>query len=358
MSHLFSALQLGAQQLSNRIIVSPMCQYSAHDGCANQWHLKHWSTLAGSGAGLIMIEATGVLRHGRITHGCLGLYSDENELALKQALAFSRHAGAAPFGIQLNYAGRKGSARVPWQGGAPLQADEDAWGTLSSSDTADGRARACTAHDMEVIKQAFVAAAQRAVRLGIEVIELHGAHGYLLHQFLSPLANHRQDRYGGSLDNRMRYPLEVLEAVRQAVPPQVAVGMRFSATDWLPGGLTVEDTIVYAQALQSHGCDFVDVSSGGIAPADIPQGPGYQVHLASQIKAAVDMPVIAVGMILTAAQAEQIVARGEADAVALGRAFLHNPHWPYQAAFELDGQVIYPVQYERVSPAKWPEGFA
>jgi len=355
-SQLFSSLTLGRQALSNRIVVSPMCQYSAHDGCASQWQLKHLATLAGSGAGLVLIEATGVLRSGRITHGCMGLYSDENELALGQVLAFCRQAGAARFGIQLNYSGRKGSSQVPWLGGQPLSAAEDAWQTLSSSDTPDGRSRACTHEDLARIKQAFVAAAQRAVRLGIDVIELHGAHGYLLHQFLSPLSNRRTDEYGGALDNRMRYPLEVFEAVRKAIPPSVTLGLRLSATDWLPDGLTLEESTVFVQALESLGCDFVDISSGGIAPAKIALEPGYQVPLASHIKAAVSIPVIAVGLILTAEQAEDILARGQADAVALGRAFLHNPHWAYQAALDLGEVAHYPVQYERVSPAKWAGG--
>src|SRR5699024_9360308 len=229
----------------------------------------------------------------------LGLYSDRNQAALKNVLDTCRAAGTATFGIQLGHAGRKASTHVPWQGGQALTADEDAWQTVSPSGTADGLSRACTADDLERIKQAFVRAATRAVEIGINVIELHAAHGYLLHQFLSPLANQRTDEYGGSLENRMRFPLEVFSAVKAAVPSHVALGARITGTDWLDGGITMDEASIFAQKLDALGCSFLDVTSGGVALADIPVGPGYQVHLAEAIRQVVAVPVLAVGMIVS-----------------------------------------------------------
>lgn len=353
-SALFTPLMLGAQQLSNRIVVSPMCQYSANDGSASPWHHMHLGTLAGSGAGLVMVEATAVERHGRITHGCLGLYSDANELALSQVMAFCRTVGKARFGIQLGHAGRKASSDVPWKGGKPLSHDQDPWVTLSPSGTEDGLSRACTGDDLSRIKQAFVDATLRAVRLGFDVIEMHAAHGYLLHQFLSPLSNKRQDAYGGSSENRMRFPLEVFEAMQAVTPAHVALGARITGSDWLDGGITADDAVVFALALEQRGCAFLDVTSGGVAPASIPVGPGYQVPLARQVKDAVGIPVWAVGMIVAPEQAESIIADGDADAVAMARAFLDNPHWPYEAARVLGESLSYPPQYARAELALWP----
>lgn len=226
--------------------------------------------------------------------------------------------------------------------------------TVSPSGDDDGASRACSLDDLERIRQAFVEAAQRAVRLGFDIIEMHAAHGYLLHQFLSRLANQRRDAYGGSLENRMRFPLEVFEAIRAAVPEGVALGARITGTDWLEGGITVEEAVAFAQALQARGCDFLDVTSGGVARAEIPVGPGYQVPFARRVKAAVSIPVWAVGMIVSPMQAERIVADADADAVAMARAFLDNPHWPYEAARVLGGKLSYPPQYARADAALWP----
>lgn len=353
-SRLFSPLTIGQQTFSNRIVVSPMCQYSANDGCAGAWHQKHLGTLAGSGAGLVMVEATAVERAGRITHGCLGLYSDANGSALSQTVAFCRSVGAAKLGVQLSHAGRKGSCHLPWTGGGPLQQCEDAWRTYSPSASEGSDATACTQSDLDRIKQAFVDATLKAVRIGFDVIELHAAHGYLLHQFLSPLANRRSDAYGGSLAHRMRFPLEVFDAIRAAAPPRVVVGARMTGTDWIEGGITIEEAQTFARELEAHGCGYADVTSGGVAAAKIPVGSGYQVPLAAAIKKTVNMSVRAVGMIVTAKQAEHVIASGAADAVALGRAFIDNPHWPYEAARVLGKELEYPPQYARAAPKAWP----
>lgn len=353
-SKLFAPLTIGQLKLDNRIAVSPMCQYSANDGNTAPWHLKHLGTLAGSGAGLVMVEATAVERAGRITHGCLGLYSDANEFALAQTLAFCRTAGAARFGIQLGHAGRKGSSDVPWQGGQPLGPEQDPWLTLSASSTAAEKTKACDSQDLERVKHAFVQAAERAVRIGFDLIEMHAAHGYLLHQFLSSLSNQRTDQYGGSLVNRMRFPLEVFEAMRQVVPAHVALGARITGTDWLEGGIDTQECVAFARELEMRGCDYVDVTTGGLAAASIPVGPGYQLKYAAAVKEAVQIPVRTVGMIVTPEQAEEIIASGDADAVALGRAFLDNPHWPYEAARVMGVDLPYPPQYARAQTKLWP----
>lgn len=353
-SQLFTPLKIGRLNLENRITVSPMCQYSAADGNAVAWHLKHLGTFAGSGAGLVMVEATAVERAGRITHGCLGLYSDANEFALAQTLAFCRTAGSAKFGIQLGHAGRKGSSSTPWEGGQALGPDQDPWVTFSPSSSDPAKSKACDSHDLERIKRAFVQAAERSVHIGFDLIELHAAHGYLLHQFLSPLANQRTDEYGGSLANRMRFPLEVFEAMRAIVPEHIPLGARITGTDWLDGGVTVKECVAFAKELQARGCDYVDVTTGGVAPASIPVGPGYQVEFAAAVKTAVQMPVRAVGMIVNPEQAEQVIASGQADSVALARAFLDNPHWPYEAAQVLGAELKYPPQYARAETKLWP----
>ncbi len=301
-----------------------------------------------------MVEATAVERAGRITHGCLGLYSDDNEYALARNLAFCRAVGPAKFGIQISHAGRKGSSEAPWEGGKPLSADQDPWRTFAPSTTDPDNVVECSMADLDRIKQAFVDAAVRAVRIGFDLIEVHAAHGYLLHQFMSPLANQRTDQYGGSLENRLRFPLEVFEAIREEVPANVALGARITGTDWLEGGVTIEDAIVFARELERLGCDYVDVTSGGVAMAQIPVAPGYQVGLAQAVKNAVTIPVRAVGMIVTAKQAEEIIASGAADVVALGRAFLDNPHWPYEAARVLGVELSYPRQYARAESKLWP----
>lgn len=355
MSVLFSPFALGPLPLRNRIVIAPMCQYSAEAGNATDWHMVHLGQLALSGAGLLIIEATAVEDIGRITQADLGLYSDDNQAALARVLAAIRRHSHMPVAIQLGHAGRKASSHAPWDGGQCLTPEEGAWQTVAPSALAHASGEpppvALDADGLARVKAAFVGAAQRADALGLDAIELHAAHGYLLHQFLSPIANQRDDAYGGSLENRMRFPLEVFDAVRAAVRERVPVGVRFSATDWVEGGWDVEQCITFGQALAQRGCGFVHVSSGGVSPLQkIPVGPGYQVPLAERIRAAVEVPVIAVGLVTEPKQAEAIVAAGQADLVALARAILFEPHWPWRAAAELGGQVDAPHQYWRSQP--------
>lgn len=355
MSVLFSPYALGPLPLRNRIVIAPMCQYTAEDGNAADWHLIHLGQLALSGAGLLVIEATAVEDIGRITPGDLGLYSDDNEAALARVLAAIRRHSRIPVAIQLAHAGRKASSHAPWDGGQCLAPEEGAWQTVAPSALPHAPGEpppvALDADGLARVKSAFVRAAQRAEALGLDAIELHAAHGYLLHQFLSPIANRRDDAYGGTLEKRMRFPLEVFEAVRAAVPERMPVGMRISGTDWVEGGWDVEQSVVFAKALAQRGCDFMHVSSGGVSPQQkIALAPGYQVPLAERIKAEVGLPTIAVGLVTEPKQAEAIVASGQADLVALARAMLFEPHWPWRAAAELGGQVEAPHQYWRSQP--------
>jgi 2,4-dienoyl-CoA reductase-like NADH-dependent reductase (Old Yellow Enzyme family) len=359
-SALFSPARLNGLDLPNRIVVSPMCQYSADDGSATDWHMMHLGMLSNSGAGLLIIEATGVEPAGRITPGCLGLYSDENEQALKRVVDACRKYGSAKIGIQLGHAGRKASTNPPWQGtppGGPLK--EGAWQTKAPSAIPFNEGwhvpKALTSQEIEELIEAFAAAARRADRIGLDLIELHGAHGYLINEFLSPLTNKREDEWGGSLENRMRFPLEVFKAVRAVWPQPKPLGIRISAVEWVDGGWTIEDSIELAKRLKDLGCDYIDVSSGGNNPnARIPIGPGYQVPFAEQIKKAVGIPVMTVGMITEAQQAESIIAEGKADFVAIARAFLDNPHWAWHAAYKLGAEPMLPNQYLRVGPRVWP----
>lgn len=352
---LFTPFRLGALDLPNRIVVSPMCQYSAQDGSATAWHRVHLGQMAQSGAGLLLIEATAVESVGRITPGCLGLYSDANERALAQVLDDIRGFSAMPVGVQLGHAGRKGSSARPWDGGQLLSAEQGGWTPVAPSALphapGESAPQALDAAGLERVRMAFSDAAARAARIGLQAVELHCAHGYLLHQFLSPLANQRDDAYGGSLDKRMRFPLEVFDAVRAALPDRVALGVRVSATDWVDGGWEVEQTIAFAEALKARGCDWIDVSSGGVSPKQrIPVGPGYQVPLARQVRQATGLPIIAVGLITEPRQAETIVQEGSADLVALARAMLWNPRWPWHAAAALGASVDVPPQYWRSEP--------
>ncbi len=355
MSQLFTQFLLGRTKLENRIVIAPMCQYSAVDGLASDWHLIHLGQLAHSGAGLLIIEATAVTPQGRISPNDLGLWSEQTESALAAVLSKVRTYSNMPIAIQLAHAGRKGSSAVPWEGGGRLTREAGGWQTEAPSAVpwAEGEA-APTALDvqgMAEIRQAFVDAAIRAHRLGIEVIEIHAAHGYLLHQYLSPLTNVRDDNYGGSLENRLRFPLEVFEAVRSAVPADVAVGIRISATDWVEGGWDIEQSLAFAHALKQQACDFIHVSSGGLSPLQqIPAGPGFQVPFAKRIRQATGLPTIAVGLITEPEQAEHIVANGEADLVALARGMLYNPRWPWHAAAALGAQVTAPPQFWRSEP--------
>lgn len=355
MSQLFSPFQLGALALANRIVIAPMCQYSAQDGLTTDWHTIHLGSLALSGAGLMFIEATAVEPEGRISPQDVGLWSDETEAALARTLAASRAHSPMAFGVQLAHAGRKAGVAQPWHGGGQLGLGEGGWQRVAPSALAfDGHALAPSVLSVDEIARlvdSFAAAAKRSARLGFDVIELHGAHGYLLHQFLSPLSNRREDAYGGSLENRMRFPLAVLDAVRAAVPGSLPVGFRVSATDWVDGGWDLEQTITFAKATKAHGAAFIDVSSGGNSTAQqIPLGPSYQVPLARAIKQATGLPTMAVGLITEADQAEAIIGTGDADFVALARGILYNPRWPWHAAAQLGATATAPNQYLRSQP--------
>jgi NADPH2 dehydrogenase len=358
-SALFSPLRLAGLELANRIVVSPMCQYTANDGCADDWHLTHLGMLANCGAGLLVVEATHVERHGRITHGCLGLYSDACEATLKRVIDHCRRIGTTRLGIQLAHAGRKASSRRPWEGGQALKAGEDPWDTMAPSAIPFGPdwhvPRAMTLDDIARARNAFVAAAKRAVRIGFDAIELHMAHGYLSHSFLSPLSNQRNDEYGGPFEARMRFPLEVAHAVRAVVPRNVPLGARITGSDWLENGLDADDAVAFAKGLKDAGLEFICVSSGGVnADARNPTSPGYNVPFAEKVRREAGIPTRAVGLITAPKQAEAIVAEGKADMVALARAVLDDPHWGWHAALELGAEVPRPVQYARAAPKLWP----
>jgi NADPH2 dehydrogenase len=357
-SALFSPAKLAGLELANRIVVAPMCQYSGDDGCANDWHMMHLGMLANSGAALVVVEATHVERHGRITHGCLGLYSDDNELALQRVIAQCRRAGTAKFGIQIAHAGRKASAQKPWDGAKVLQPGQDPWPTFAASPLPWGEGwhvpREATEADLERVRNAFVSSAQRALRIGFDEIELHMAHGYLLHGFMSPLSNKRSDQYGGSFENRMRYPLSVARAVRAVVPKHIPLGARITGSDWRDGGLTPDDAVAIAKALKAEGLDFICVSSGG-ALADIrtPSDPGYNVPIAARVKKEASVVTRTVGMIIKPQQAEDIIANGQSDLVSMARCFLDDPHWGWHAAKALGAEVARPQQYQRAGPKLW-----
>ncbi|MBA4256812.1 MAG: oxidoreductase [Polaromonas sp.] len=365
MSLLFTPYTLpspqGGMTLPNRLVVAPMCQYSAVDGCATDWHLTHWANLLNSGAGLVTLEATAVEADGRISPGCLGLWDDATEAALAHHLHRARaQAPATAVCIQLSHAGRKASSARPWEGGALLSPEQGGWHTWGPSALphlpTEAPPQALTPADLDRITAAFVAAAERSARLGIEAIELHAAHGYLLHQFLSPLANQRDDAYGGSFEGRSAFPKRVFKAVRQVF--QGVLGMRVSATDWVDGGWTLAETQRLSLELKALGADFIHISSGGVSPQQkIPVGPGYQVHLARDVRAACGLPTLAVGLITTAQQAEAVLQAGDADLVALARAFLYHPRWGWQAAAELGGTVAAMPAYWRCLPREAQHAF-
>jgi 2,4-dienoyl-CoA reductase-like NADH-dependent reductase (Old Yellow Enzyme family) len=361
---LFEPLTLGTLDLSNRIVIAPMCQYSAIDGNAQDWHLIHLGHLALSGAGLMILEATAVSSAGRISPQDLGLYSDENEAALDRVFKAIRIYSNMPLAIQISHAGRKGSSHAPWDGGGQILPDDsDGWQTEAPSAVvhAEGEDAPVALDDVGLarVREDFVRTAQRAVRLGIEGIEVHLAHGYLLHQFLSPLSNLRNDAYGGSLENRMRFPLEVFDAVRAAVPQDLPVWVRISATDWVSGGWDLDSTIALSKALKDRGCAAIHVSTGGVSTQQkIPVGPGFQVPFAARIKAEVGLPTLAVGLITEAEQAEKILQDGDADAIALARTMLYDPRWPWHAAATLGAQIEVPKQYWRSQPREFSALFS
>ena len=354
-SALFQPVDLRKLRLPNRIMVSPMCQYSATDGNASDWHLIHLGQLALGGVGLLCIEATAVEAIGRITPACLGLYSDDNETALRRVLAALRRYADVPLAIQLAHAGRKGSSHTPWDGGKLIAPQSGGWEPIAPSalpfSPSEPPPREMNAADLERVREAFVQAARRAAALGVDAIELHAAHGYLLHEFLSPLTNRRSDCYGGSLEHRMRFPLEVFAAVRRIWPEAKPLGVRISASDWIEGGWDLAQSTAFARQLKTLGCDWIDASSGGLAPEQkITPGPGFQVPFAEAIRKEVGIPTIAVGLITEPRQAEEIVAAGRADMVALARGMLYEPHWAWRAAAELGGEVRAPKQYWRAPP--------
>ena len=359
---LFSPVTIDGMTFRNRIAVPPMCQYSADDGSATDWHIQHWMTLAISGAAMITIEATGVERIGRITHGCLGLYSDHNLDAARRTLLAARRVApdGTRFGIQLAHAGRKASVHLPWQGGGPLAAHEDAWQTVAPSAVPFApdwhTPLALDEAGIQRVISAFANAARRAVQAGFDYVEIHAAHGYLIHSFLSPTANKRTDHWGGSLENRMRLALAVARAVRAAVPATMPVGIRMSVTEWNETGFNPDEAVVVARALKGAGIAFVCASSGGVDyRQQMPNTPGYQVAFAARIRAEAGIATRAVGLIDDPVMANAIIAEGKADLVALGRAHLADPRWPWRAAARL-GVPFHPVQqYARAAPtlAKW-----
>ena len=354
-SKLFSPLALREIVLPNRVVVSPMCQYSAADGIPADWHLVHLGQFAQSGPGLVFVEATAAEPDGRITLGCTGLYDDACEAAFARIVAFIKSVGGSRVGIQLGHAGRKGSTIEPWLGGGLIEGN-DAWRTVSASDVPylPGWPAPVPMDDAAMRRTigAFAAAAHRADSAGFDVVQLHMAHGYLLHQFLSPITNRRTDGYGGSLENRMRFPLEVFEAVRRAFPPGKPVMVRISATDWIDGGWDIAQSVELCRALKAAGCDMIDVSSGGLDQRQVINvGPGYQVGFAETIRREADMPTMAVGQITEPIQAETIIATGQADLVALARGMLWNPRWAWHAAVALGEDIALPAPYARSNPA-------
>jgi len=363
MTHLFqpytfsSKGNLARLQLDNKLVVAPMCQYSAENGAASDWHLSHWTSLLNSGASMFIIEATAVTPEGRITPACLGLWDDTTEQALGNVMARARRLAPSNVKvcIQLAHAGRKGSSALPWLGGQLLPPDQGGWTPIGPSAIAQKHGEQApqemSLQDMQRVQDAFVVAAKRALSIGIDAIELHAAHGYLLHEFLSPIANQRSDNYGGSLENRMRFPLAVFEAVREVTSG--VLGVRVSASDWVDNGLTPQEVAVFAKRLKEKDCDYVHVSSGGVASNQvIPTQPLYQVPFARLIKNESKLPTIAVGLITEPAQAESILTNGDADMIALARAFLFNPRWGWRAAAELGGVVQANERYWRCLPSE------
>ena len=351
-SALFAPFTMRTLKMANRVVVAPMCQYSATDGVVGDWHMMHVGQFTVGGHGLFVAEATAVEPRGRITPYCPGLWNDEQMTAWKRVVDFAKTWGNTPMGVQLAHAGRKASSRKPWHGGAQAPEDEGGWTTLAPSaipfDDSRPEPEALSVEGIAKITQDFVDAAKRADQAGFDAVELHAAHGYLLHQFLSPLSNQRDDAYGGSFENRVRLLLEVFDAVRAVFPAGKPVGVRVSATDWVEGGWDLDDTVALAALLEARHCDYIHVSSGGLSMAqEIPIGPGYQVELCATITQSTEMATIAVGQIDDPKQAETIVRTGQSDMVAMARGMLFDPHWTWRAAKALGAEAPYPRQYER-----------
>lgn len=362
MSFLFSPTSLGQVSLENRIIVPPMCQYSAINGMPSAWHNAHYMNLALSGAALVIVEASAITPTGRITYQDLGLWNDEQANALKNMVKGIRQFADARLGIQIAHAGRKAPTDLPWRGGKSLsKQDENGWETVSSSNLPFGNSyppRELSKDEIENTLQQFVDTAKRAEYAGFDVIEIHAAHGYLLHQFLSPLSNKRQDEYGGNFENRSRFLIDVFRAIRAEINPNIAVGIRISATDWVDGGWNLAESIELAELLEELGCDYIHVSSGGLSDQQqIPISPNYQVPLAQAINEHTHMPVIAVGLITEPEQAEAIIATGQADFIAIGRGMLFDPRWPWRAAAQLSQSIKVAPQYLRSAPHQFKNLF-
>jgi 2,4-dienoyl-CoA reductase-like NADH-dependent reductase (Old Yellow Enzyme family) len=361
-SLLFSPLTMRGLTLPNRIVVSPMCQYNSDNGSANDWHLMHLGGFSLGAAGLVMTEMTDVCPQGRISPRCAGMWSDDNEKALKRVHDFCRQYGVAKLGVQLAHAGRKGPQMPPGAGGKPILDGPDAWTPEAPSaipyDEGWPVPKAMTKDDIKRVIGEFAAAAKRVDRIGYDVIELHGAHGYLGHQFLSPLSNQRTDEYGGSTENRMRFLIEMYEAVRAVWPQDKPIGMRVSATDWVDGGWTPEETVLLAKELKTRGLDYMDVSTGGLSPKQkIPLSPGYQVPFAEQVKKATGIVTMSVGLITDARQAEDILQAGKADLICIGRGALYDPRWAWHAAEELGDETAYAPKMMACHPKLRPQIF-
>jgi 2,4-dienoyl-CoA reductase-like NADH-dependent reductase (Old Yellow Enzyme family) len=360
---LFTPVTVGGLSLANRIVIAPMCQYSAEDGCMTDWHQIHLGHLALSGAAVLTIEATAVVPEGRISYGDVGLWDDRTEAAMAKVLESVRRWSNMPIAIQLAHAGRKASSDKPWNGGGQIAPDaENGWQTVAPSALAYTDSQnapvALDEASLARVRDGFADAARRAARLGIDAVQVHAAHGYLLHQFLSPLSNKRDDQYGGSLENRMRFPLEVFDAVRAAFPAERPVTVRVSGSDWAEGGWDSDSTVAFAQALEARGCSAIHVSGGGLSPDQrIPVGPSYQVPLARAVKQAVSVPVVAVGLITDFDQAEAIIGTGDADMIALARTILYDARWPWHAAAHLGAKVKAPDQYLRSQPRQYKNLF-
>jgi 2,4-dienoyl-CoA reductase-like NADH-dependent reductase (Old Yellow Enzyme family) len=353
-SLLFTPLKIGEVTFRNRAFVSPMCQYSSRDGLPTDWHLVHLGSRAVGGAGLVMVEATAVTAEGRISPDDSGIWSDAHAEAFQRITRFIREQGAVP-GIQIAHAGRKASTDLPWRGGGPLGPEARGWTPVAPSaapfDEGYPLPRALSAAALDEVVAAFAAAARRALAAGFQCLELHMAHGYLLHEFLSPLANRRDDEYGGPLENRMRLPLRVASAVREAWPASLPLFARLSATDWVEGGWDIAQSVELSRRLKDTGIDLIDCSSGGVVPnAQIPAGPGYQTPFAERIRREAGIATAAVGLISEAMQAEHILRTGQADAVFLAREMLRDPYWPLHAAAKVHSDIEWPKQYARAKP--------
>lgn len=354
MPHLFESLRLRDVTLANRIGIPPMCQYSAVDGLAADWHFVHYGSRAVGGAGLMIVEATAVMPTGRISPGDLGIWDDRHIDPLARIARFSREQGCVP-AIQLAHAGRKGSVGLGWQAQQSLGAGEGGWATVAPSRLSFGDGYAVP-HELDAmgIRQViaeFAAGARRAHEAGFQIVEIHAAHGYLLHQFLSPLANRRADAWGGGFENRTRLVREVVAAVRGEWPERLPLLIRLSATDWVEGGWSADETVELCRVLKDMGIDLVDVSTAGLVPtAKIPVGPGFQTEFAARVRHEAEIPSAAVGLITSPAQADHIVRSGQADMVLLGREMLRNPYWPLAAAQALGQQTSWPPQYLRAAP--------